>query len=49
MVVATEGQPDRYVVIDGYRAVTAMEQLSRDIVEAVVWPMSDAAANWDTL
>src|SRR5204863_6205250 len=44
VVVAAEGQADRYVVIDGYERVAAMERLGRDTVEAVVWPMSEAAA-----
>ena len=44
MVVAAEGQADRYVVIDGYKRIAALEQLGRDTVEAVVWPMSEAAA-----
>ena len=43
-VVAAEGQTDRYVVIDGYKRIAALEQLGRDTVEAVVWPMSEAAA-----
>ena len=44
VVVAAEGHPDRYVVIDGYQRIVALEQLGRDTVEAVVWPMSEAAA-----
>jgi ParB family chromosome partitioning protein len=44
VVVAAEDQPDRYVVIDGYKRIAALEQLGRDTVEAVVWPMSEAAA-----
>lgn len=44
VVVGVEGQPDRYVVIDGYKRIAALEQLGRDTVEAVVWPMSEAAA-----
>src|SRR5438105_12358541 len=44
VVVAAEGQADRYVVIDGYKRIAAVEQLGRDTVEAVVWPMSEAAA-----
>ena len=44
VVVAAEGQTDRYVVIDGYKRIAALEQLGRDTVEAVVWPMSEAAA-----
>jgi ParB family chromosome partitioning protein len=44
VVVAVEGHADRYVVIDGYKRIAALEQLARDTVEAVVWPMSEAAA-----
>jgi len=44
VVVAADGQADRYVVIDGYKRIAALEQLGRDTVEAVVWPMSEAAA-----
>jgi len=44
VVVAAEGQAERYVVIDGYKRMAALEQLGRDTVEAVVWPMSEAAA-----
>ena len=44
VVVAAEDQADRYVVIDGYKRIAALEQLGRDTVEAVVWPMREAAA-----
>jgi ParB family transcriptional regulator, chromosome partitioning protein len=44
VVVAVEGRTDRYVVIDGYKRIAALEQLGRDTAEAVVWPMSEAAA-----
>jgi ParB-like chromosome segregation protein Spo0J len=44
VVVAMEDQTDRYVVIDGYKRIAALQQLGRDTVEAVVWPMSEAAA-----
>ena len=44
VVVAAEDQADRYVVIDGYKRIAALAQLGRDTVEAVVWPMSEAAA-----
>jgi ParB/RepB/Spo0J family partition protein len=44
VVVAVEGQAERYVVIDGYKRIAALQQLGRDTVEAVVWPMSEAAA-----
>src|SRR6202048_2011432 len=44
VVVAAEGQADRYVVIDGYKRIAALEQLGRDTVEAVLWPMGEAEA-----
>jgi hypothetical protein len=44
VVVATEGQADRYLVIDGYKRLAALQQMVRDTVEAVVWPMSAAEA-----
>lgn len=44
VVVAAEGQAERYVVIDGYKRIAALEQLGRDTVEAVVWPMSEVEA-----
>jgi ParB/RepB/Spo0J family partition protein len=44
VVVAAEGQAERYVVIDGYKRIAGLEQLGRDTVDAVVWPMSEAAA-----
>jgi ParB/RepB/Spo0J family partition protein len=44
VVVAAAGQPDRYLVIDGYKRIAALQQLGRDIVDAVVWPMNEAEA-----
>src|SRR4051795_4533998 len=44
IVVATENDRSRYVVIDGYKRVAALEQLRRDTVEAIVWDMSEAEA-----
>jgi ParB/RepB/Spo0J family partition protein len=35
---------DRYLVIDGYKRVAALEQLGRDTVEVVVWDMNEADA-----
>ena len=32
------------MVIDGYKRIAALQQLGRDTVEAVVWPMSEAEA-----
>jgi ParB/RepB/Spo0J family partition protein len=44
VVVAVADQPDRYVVIDGYKRITALKQLGRDTVEAVIWPLGEVAA-----
>ncbi|MGA2118785.1 MAG: DUF3853 family protein [Bryobacteraceae bacterium] len=44
IVVVAAGEADRYLVIDGYKRIAALQQLGRDTVEAVVWPMNDAQA-----
>src|SRR6202051_702329 len=44
VVVALDGQPGHYLVIDGYQRIAALQQLGRDTVEAVVWPMSEVEA-----
>jgi ParB family transcriptional regulator, chromosome partitioning protein len=44
VVVALDSEPDRYVVIDGHKRIAALQQLGRDSVEAVVWPMTEAEA-----
>jgi len=44
VVVALADQADRYLVIDGYKRIAALQQLGRDTVEAVLWPMSEAEA-----
>jgi ParB family chromosome partitioning protein len=44
IVVAVPDQPDRYLVIDGYQRIAAIQQLGRDTVEAVVWPMNEVQA-----
>lgn len=44
IVVAVSDQPDRYLVIDGYKRVAALEQLGRDTVEAVIWPLNEVRA-----
>ncbi|MEO8381316.1 MAG: ParB N-terminal domain-containing protein [Acidobacteriota bacterium] len=43
VVVAAE-EANRYVVIDGHKRIAALQQLGRDTVEAVVWPMNEAEA-----
>jgi ParB family transcriptional regulator, chromosome partitioning protein len=44
VVVTVPGKEDRYLVIDGYKRIAALEQLGRDTVEAMVWEMSEADA-----
>jgi ParB/RepB/Spo0J family partition protein len=44
IVVAVAGQVDRYVVIDGYKRLAVLQQLGRDTVEAVIWPLSEVEA-----
>ena len=44
VVVLSPDHRDRYLVIDGYKRIAALEQLGRDTVEAVVWPMGEAEA-----
>jgi ParB family chromosome partitioning protein len=44
IVVSTGQDSGRYVVIDGYKRIAALEQLRRDTVEATVWAMSEAEA-----
>ena len=44
VVVQVADQPDRYLVIDGSKRIAALEQLGRDTIEAVVWPMTEAEA-----
>ena len=43
VVVVPQG-PDRYVLIDGYARVAALETLARDLVDALVWPLSEPQA-----
>jgi ParB/RepB/Spo0J family partition protein len=44
VVVLSPDYRDRYLVIDGHKRIAALEQLGRDTVEAVVWPMGEAEA-----
>ena len=44
IVVVPAEQPDKYLVIDGYKRIGALRQLGRDTVEATVWPMGEAEA-----
>jgi len=44
IVVAVADPPDRYLVIDGYKRIAALEQLGRDTVEAVIWSLNEVQA-----
>jgi hypothetical protein len=44
VVVLSTGERERYLVIDGYKRIAALEQLGRDMIEATVWAMSAAEA-----
>jgi len=44
VVVTVSDRPGRYLVIDGYKRIAALQQLGRDTVEAVVWPMNEVQA-----
>ena len=44
VVVPLESQPNRYVVIDGYKRIAALQEMGRDTVEAVIWPITEAEA-----
>jgi ParB family chromosome partitioning protein len=44
VVVVSQDNRERYLVIDGHKRVVALEQLGRDTVEATVWAMNEAEA-----
>ena len=44
VVVVSKDNPERYLVIDGYKRIAALQQLGRDTVEATVWAMTEAEA-----
>ena len=44
VVVVSKDNPQRYLVIDGYKRIAALKQLGRDTVEATVWAMTEAEA-----
>jgi ParB/RepB/Spo0J family partition protein len=44
VVVAVADQVDRYLVIDGYQRIAALQQLGRDTVDTVVWAMNEVEA-----
>ena len=44
VVIPVSKKTDRYLVIDGYKRVAALEQLGRDTVDAIIWQMNEADA-----
>ena len=44
VVVVSQDNRERYLVIDGHKRVAALEQLGRDTVEATLWAMNEAEA-----
>jgi ParB family chromosome partitioning protein len=44
VVVVSKDDIQRYLVIDGYKRIAALEQLGRDTVDATVWTMTEAEA-----
>ena len=44
VVVVSQDNPQRYVAMDGYKRIAALQQLSRDTIDEAVWPMSAAEA-----
>ena len=44
VVVVAKDSSERCLVIDGHKRIAALQQLGRDTVEAIVWPMGEAEA-----
>lgn len=44
VVVAITEEPNRFVVIDGYKRIRALRKLGRDTVNVTVWDMSETEA-----
>jgi ParB/RepB/Spo0J family partition protein len=44
VVVAAGGEADRYVLVDGYKRVRALQRLRQDTVRAVCWGLSELEA-----
>lgn len=44
VVVVSKDNSQRYLVIDGYKRIAALQQLGRDTAEATVWTMTEAEA-----
>lgn len=44
VVIALAGEPNRFLVIDGYKRIRALRRLRQDTVRATVWDMDEAEA-----
>ena len=44
VVIALADEPNRFLVIDGYKRIRALQRLGRDIVRATVWDMDETEA-----
>jgi len=44
IVVAEPETPDRFLVIDGFKRIRALERLGEDTVEAIAWDLPEAHA-----
>jgi ParB family chromosome partitioning protein len=44
VVVRMQDEPNRYLVIDGYKRIRALRKLGRDTVHATVWNMTETEA-----
>ena len=44
VVVVSAGEPDRYVLVDGYKRVRALNKLGADTVMATIWQLTEAEA-----
>ncbi len=44
VVVTLGGEPEHFLVIDGYKRIRALKRLGRDTVSATVWEMGEAEA-----
>jgi len=44
VVIALAGEPNRFLVIDGYKRIRALRRLRQDTVRATVWNMDEAEA-----
>jgi ParB/RepB/Spo0J family partition protein len=44
VVIALADAPNRFLVIDGYKRIRALQRLGRDVVRAAVWDMDETEA-----